>query len=660
MGVQDLRAVALAVLAVAPPTVAIFRHFGSGLRLTERFLLALALAPFALALPALPLALLVRMPIAQCFWQAEFFWTVLALWPRLKPALPAISEPLPERGQGFPAIAAVGTALGAALLIGAIPLAVPYVRMWSDAWFHSAAIVEIGVHGVPPQDPNFAGIPFYYFWFFHFTLALLRVISGASPFHMQVFLNIWSGVVLVLAVAQLTYRAFGRAAAAWAGVIAVLGLNPMGWMFWMGRGLLGHTAGTETLAAAIGSINGAEIALLFGFPHNHSSMLNRFWTGTALTPAIALGVATAWSVARGIERPSRIAWLRTLALALATLAFHPAYAALVLAGLSAVLLGLAFAGERRGAMIALMAALALAVFAAVPYVRACSVPGATTPARFGLYTPNLWSLLLAVGPWWIVALPAFRLAWARGLAGRFTVSAALVAAAMAVVVVLPELNSEKIFYFAWVSLVPLLAGGLIAWSERFRLPTIARLAVCALLVVPTSAVYTFSAARETRSPGVLMRHEEPGTRNRPLETAGEAEAYRFIREGLDDDAVFIEAPLPWVNQPVPVLAERRVFCGRLDVYLTNHFGGAAAPSPVLLGLLEEFEVRRGIQHALFESGELNAAQRLYLTQFDEPLYLILRHEEIPISVWEGFMRRPEWEEVFVNREIRIYRFVPGD
>jgi hypothetical protein len=355
-----------------------------------------------------------------------------------------------------------------------------------------------------------------------------------------------------------------------------------------------------------------------------------------------------------------VAWLRTLALALAALAFHPAYAVLVIAGLGAVLIGLSFAGERRGAMIAFVVALALAVLAAVPYVRACSVPGMTTPARLGLYLPNFWSLLLAVGPWWIVALPAFRLAWGRGVSGRFAVSTAVVAAAMALAVVLPELNSEKLFYFAWVSLVPLLAAGLIAWSDRFRLPAIARLTVCALLVVPTSGVYTLSAALETRSPGVLLRHDEPATRGRPLETAGEAEAYRFIRERLDGDAVFIEAPLPWVNQPLTVLAERRVFCGRLDVYLTNHFGGAAAGSPVMHGLLEEFEVRRGIQQTLFESGELSGVQRLYLTQFDSPLYLVLRREEIPLAVWEGFMRRPEWEEVFANREIRIYRFVPGN
>src|SRR5262245_41977094 len=184
-----LWAIAATLVALAPPAVGVFRHFGRRLRLTERVLLGVALAPFALGLPALLFALVVpRVTIPQCFWQAQFIWAVIALWPR-RPTPPEISEPLPGRGEGFPAIAAVGTALALAAAIAVVPLAVPYVRMWSDAWFHTAAILEIGLRGMPPQDPNFAGIPFYYFWYYHFVIALLGTVTGVSPFHGQVFLN---------------------------------------------------------------------------------------------------------------------------------------------------------------------------------------------------------------------------------------------------------------------------------------------------------------------------------------------------------------------------------------------------------------------------------------------------------------------------------------
>jgi hypothetical protein len=649
-----LWAIAATVVALAPPFVAVFRHFGRRLRLTERVLLGLALAPFALGVPALLFALVVpRVTIPQCFWQSEFLWAVIALWPR-RPSPPEIGEPLPNRGEGFPALAAGGTAIALAALIAAIPLAVPYVRMWSDAWFHTAAILEVGLRGVPPQDPNFAGIPFYYFWFFHFVIALLGTITGVSPFHGQVFLNVWAAVVLVLATSQIAYRAFGRAAAAWAGVIVVLGLNPLGWLYAIARSLVGQTRGLGETLGSLNTITGAELAMAWFFPHNHVSMLNRFWTGTAQTPAIALGAATAWSVVRGLERPTRGAWLRTFLLALATLAFHPAYAALAIGATGLALILFAIRG-RRGAAVAGLAALALAFAAALPYIRACSVPGASTPVRLGLYDPNLHSLALAIAPWWIVAWPAF---FKRDTpAAVLTTLTAGVAVLMSIHVVLPELNSEKTFYLVWVSLAPIIGGGFVVWCERLRLPTIARLTILAMLVVPTSGLYSLGAAMDRRSPGMLMEREAPGARGRPLETPDEAEAYAFLRSATEPDAVVIEAPVPWVDQPVPILGERRLFCGRLDVYLTNHFGGEASKSAALHVLMEEFAIRRGIQYALYGPGDIDAAQRLYLENFGAPIYLLVRSDESPRDVWDGFRNRPRWAETFANRQVRIYRFV---
>ncbi|MBI3540079.1 MAG: hypothetical protein HY076_07380, partial [Candidatus Eisenbacteria bacterium] len=461
--IRTLWALGAFALALLPPAIAVFRHLGRRLRLTERALLGLALAPFALALPGLVFALVVpRVAIAQCFWQSEFIWAVAALWPRRPAAMmgpgaappPEITEPVPARGEGFPALAAVGTAVALALGIVAIPFAVPYVRMWSDAWFHSSAILEIGLRGVPPQDPLFSGIPFYYFWYYHFTLALLGTVTGVSPFHGQALMNAWAAVVLALAAAQTAYRAFGRAAALWAGAIAILGVNPCGWLYALARSMVGETRGLAQTVASLNTITGAELALSWFFPHNHVSMLNRFWTGTALTPAIALAAATAWSLVRGVERPARGAWLRSFLLALATLAFHPAYGALATAALGAALVVVALRGEGRGAAVAGIAALAVALVAALPYIRACSVPGATTPARLGFYAPNARSLLLAIAPWWIVAWPAFAFGRSRP-AARLAILTAAIAVAMSVVVVLPELNSEKLFYLAWVSLTPL-------------------------------------------------------------------------------------------------------------------------------------------------------------------------------------------------------------
>ena len=143
---ETLRGVAMVIAALAPPAVAVFRHPGRGLRLTERFLLATALAPFALAAPALLFAWFVRLPLDACLWQSEFIWIVAALWPgRARGAGPQAPppEPLPERGHGFPSVAALTTALLAATLVAGVSLSVPMVRMWSDAWFHAAATLEV-------------------------------------------------------------------------------------------------------------------------------------------------------------------------------------------------------------------------------------------------------------------------------------------------------------------------------------------------------------------------------------------------------------------------------------------------------------------------------------------------------------------------------------
>jgi len=255
-----------------------------------------------------------------------------------------------------------------------------------------------------------------------------------------------------------------------------------------------------------------------------------------------------------------------------------------------------------------------------------------------------------------VAAPGFVVAWRGGPAGRFTVAAAAGAVAMAAAVVLPEHNTDKLFYLAWVSLAPLAAAGAVAWSDRLRLPAVARLTLLTGLILPTAGLYTIGTASDRRSPGVLIRGDTPAARQLPLATGQENGGYRFMRERLPVDAVMIEMPRPTVNEPIPVLGERRVFCGSLDIYLSNHFHGGQASSPDMMALIDEFRVRRGIQRTLFADAELSPGQTLYLTQFAMPLYLIVRRGEVHDDVWEGFRRRPEWDEMLANEEVRLYRY----
>jgi hypothetical protein len=292
------------------------------------------------------------------------------------------------------------------------------------------------------------------------------------------------------------------------------------------------------------------------------------------------------------------------------------------------------------------------------WVAACSVPGSITGVRLGLYTRNMWSLLLAVGPWWVVAAPILIAGARGGRAARFAVAAALGAVALSLCAVLPEYNTDKLFYLAWASLSPLAAAGFVWWSDRLRLPAVARLALLTAMILPTAGLYALGNASDRRSPGVLIRGDSPAARQKPLATGQENGGYRFIRTRLPRETVVIESKRPTVNEPIPVLAERPVFCGSLDVYLSNHLGTAGPRGRELQAILDEFEVRRGIQDRLFIDGELNGAQTVYLEGFSMPLVLLLRRDEVQDAVWEGFRRRPEWDELLANEEIRLYRFVP--
>jgi hypothetical protein len=652
---EGLRAALLVPLALLPPGWALGRHLGRGLRPTERLLVGWALAPFGLVVPALALALAIGLPLRSGFWISELIWAVAALWiTAARP--PAGAEPIPPRGRGFPGIAVLALAAALALLVMLPALAIPYVRMWSDAWFHSAAAIEVARNGVPPGDPYFAGIPLYYFWFHHVLIALLGIAAQASPFHLQSMINVWAAVLMVLAAAQLAYRLAGRAAAAWASVIAVFGLNPLGWGWCVLRALTGDDRGVGALLDGLRGMNGAGLSITMGFPWIHSSMLNRLWTGTAQTPAMALSLALAWSLARHLYRPSGAGAVRSLLIATAMLATHPAYGAFAIAACGAGLVAAGLSDLRRGAAWGAILALAAAFLAAIPYVRSASVPGAITPVRLGFFTPNALSLTLAIGPWWVVAMPGIRKAWREGPLGRFAWVAFVAAAALSLAVILPAGNSEKGFYLAWLLFTPFAAAGVVRWSEWLRGSAVVRRALVLMLVVPSSLLFVIGVLMERRSPGVLVRGESADTIGMPLVTGWEGEAYRFIQDYLPPDGVILEGPRPTVNEPIPVLAQRRVFAGPLDVYLGNHFGAGEGAGPQAIALRDELDIRRSIQHELFTSAPLTEPQRLYLKHFDSPLYLLLRRSELPDEVWNAYRDHQDWASEFANQEVRIYRF----
>jgi len=654
-GVESARALAGGLLAFAPPAVALARHLARGMRPTERVLIGLALAPFALIVPALLLMRFAHEPLKVSFWQSEFLWVVASLW-LTGPAKTDGREPFPERGHGFPAILALAGAFAVACLVVAAAFAVPMLRMRGGAWYETAVAIQIVDHGLPPRDPYFAGIPLYHAWFRHLLLAMLSELSGASLFHVQAVLAGWAALVMSLASAHLAYRAFGRAAAAVAGPVALLGLNPLGWIVWAMRPASDAVHRLMSLAGA----EAAPRALAAGFAPESASMLVRFWSGSATAPALALGVVLAWSVMRALERPSRSAFLRGALLAAATIVFDPAVAALALGAL-ALGLGLAALRGRRGAAFAAWLALGAGLLVTWPYLASVVVPGALGLPRPGFASATAWTLLVAIGPWWLAALPAAVAAWRQDAGARLLAGAAAGACVVALVFAIPATFADLAPAVTWLAVAPLAAGGLVGGMERLRLPFPARVALGAALLLPTSGLIAIGMAGEGRSPRVLIHGDRPGVGALPLETAEEEKTSWLLRETPADAAV-IEPPRPSDDDAAPVLARRAAFAGPLETALARTYGLGPTRSRALMGLREEAGVRRMIQRRLFQAEDLEPAEELYLSNFATPVLLVMRRDEVPPAVWSGLRPRPEWGELMSNPEVRVYRYegIPRD
>jgi hypothetical protein len=644
---EGLRALIGVPMLLLSPALAIAALAGRGRGWSERLLVGWAVSPLALGLPALMLVTTLRYPLAAAVGQTEFVLAVVAVWgivaTRREPSPPNPDAPRVSRAVPWLAIATL-------VLTAIPPLVNPFIRMWSDAWFHSAAAIEIQLRGLPPQDPNFAGIPLYYPWFFHAWLAMIGDTLRVSPFHAQAMLNAWSAGLLVLAAGRWAPRLPGSPPAAVTGAVMLLGLDPLGWLHWILAGLVGHRHSWSLAGpAAVGE------ALSYNFPPSHISLLDRVWTGTALTPVIALALTLAWSVDDALRRPGISAAVRVLLVAATMEALHPAFASVTIALTALALVITALGARPRGAYVAVALALIAAVALAVPYVRLCSLPDETTTTHLGLYTRNAWSLAISIGPWWIPALVALPVFWRSGGGLRVLAIAMVGATLTALLLVLPERNTDKFFYLVWVWLAPFAVAG--AWSllRARRVP--GTLASAALLAVtlPGTILFTTGFLSEARSPGVLVRGSSPATASLPLATPAEAAAYRYLADETPVRSVVLDGRRPTVNEPVPVLGGRRVFCGSLDVYLTNHFG-AVPPGSHAAALMEEVGVRRGIEQRLRTRDTLGVAQRAYLDTFHDPLILLLRRAEVPDSVWSAPPDRGVWRLEFANEAMRLYRY----
>jgi hypothetical protein len=463
----------------------------------------------------------------------------------------------------------------------------------------------------------------------------------------------WAASVWLVAVAHVAYRAFGRAAATVAAALAVLGLNPLGWLAWLLRPSAGgpldklmELSGAERAGQALGA----------GFPAGDASLLLRFWGGGEQSLGLALAAALGWNVVRGLEPRAGRSWARTLCLALAIVFWCPAMVGpLFVALLGGWLLASLTAGGKSLGFIGVVA-LGMAWLVAWPYRLTCSVPGGAAGPVFGWAAAHAKAFALGVGPLWIAVLPAALLAWQQSAGSRFAAGAMLASTAVALITRPHPGGFDVALPIAWLWIAPLVAGGLVWWVERFRWPLALRMSGAAACVVPTTGLLLIGVFGDGRPLGALVRGPEAAASAPRLATQGEEQAYSMMREILPRDAVVIESPRIVTDEPVPVLGERRLFFPPHGVDRSAGYGREASRNRTLNALREDFAVRQSLQLSLFSEGQLTEAQRLYLYTFASPIYLILRHGELQDSRWDQFRPRPEWGEILGMPDVRLYRF----
>ncbi len=83
-----------------------------------------------------------------------------------------------------------GWSLAGVAFVVAVLAVNPFSLIRHDAWVHAAVIGEIRLHGAPPVDPRFVGLPLNYVWIFHYFVAQLVSIGPSDPFVAMALLNV--------------------------------------------------------------------------------------------------------------------------------------------------------------------------------------------------------------------------------------------------------------------------------------------------------------------------------------------------------------------------------------------------------------------------------------------------------------------------------------
>lgn len=476
----------------------------------------------------------------------------------------------------------IGWMLACAAFVVIPPLVNPWIRIQSDTWIHLSLVREIQHHGVPPQDPRFAGLPLNYVWLYNLFVAMAASLRGQDPVAIIVVFNVLGMATMIVLVWQIAWMLWRDARAA-AGAVALytVGLNAGAWLLWplkLARALQGDVRGWDEVQRQIQNTQTGSTAVLYELSAPYGWMVNFWdkWTlGTSLGYAYGLLLVYFWAFARWLAAGDP-RWLAAGALAAAGMLFMHGVVGLSVLPVSLGALALAALLRARLAWLpeprriaAFAGATLVAMAAATPYTIAIS--RGWDPRTSGLVHHYLqpgwmmpWTIVTALAvPWLLLPAGLRALAAARSAFGAWLAIWALGMLAFSLVVHLPEGNEHKFVFQLLISLA-LLGGAafpraLAATRQRLGTPAWALLA--ALLFVVPSVLFQVGYARDPRG------REAPAIARQP----GEDALYRWMRTTASEDAVFTDHHS---RDLVMVLGERRLLAG-------TAFGPERAAFPLL-------------------------------------------------------------------------------
>ncbi len=555
-------------------------------------------------------------------------------------------------------VAGDGTAAGddeeipaAAWLVGLLALAAvalillpePWRRSNSDAWFHTAVVFEMARAGVPPQDPYFAGLTLQYFWFYHAVVLGLGAAAGLSPPDAMTLLNL-AAALLTPPAASRVARALGfsPAAGTWAGVLVLLGMGGLSWLFFplkLVGVLIGDVRGYQALhdIISLGATNPSNTSRLVQFLSSSSFMMRKYVIGTAVPWSLLLVLVAADAALRFVRdlRPADAALL--VAAGAGAFLFHVVLGGALIAGLAAGagILFLAGRGMRGRALgVAVLAAAALAL--CLPYLLTLvGGRGGASALPFGL-SLRLWvSIPFTLAGVALLSVPAWRrLARAGTPAARLYMAWFAAVTLYALIARLPGANQyDKPPILIYLPLS--LAAGMAVpgiWRALAGRPR-TRVAFALLLVLfllPENAFRWWGFYGEAAPPAL---------------TAAEHDLYSWVRDDTPRDAVFVDSA---DRMEVVVRGPRRQYWG-IPAY-AEQWGYDPA----------EMALRQAVRDSVYASGRIGPAGKADLASLHAPVYVIVRDEDTPGAADRLLALPRRYRPLFHEDGIRVFRIVLPD